>query len=290
MPFADNVDAQIFFVARLPRAAGGRARRRHARRGGRRLSGAAAQPAGHAVHARRVGGRGARRDARDHVRRDAASRRRRRGQPGGCARRRGDRLRARQRPAPRPVDDRAAARRRHAERVLLGADPVRAVPRRLRRDVPRDALADGRPRRRAAIRRFVRPLPLVLVAFAVLRLAGAPAQPAEPRRGRRRVARRGRRARAARRVLQRVARHRRRRLGRRPDRLRRHHRAAPGAAARRRRITGSCCRRRRSSARRSSSAATSLARTVLAPLELPVGIITALIGGPFFLWLLVRKR
>jgi iron complex transport system permease protein len=32
-----------------------------------------------------------------------------------------------------------------------------------------------------------------------------------------------------------------------------------------------------------------LARTVLSPLELPVGIITALIGGPFFLWLLVRK-
>jgi iron complex transport system permease protein len=33
-----------------------------------------------------------------------------------------------------------------------------------------------------------------------------------------------------------------------------------------------------------------LARTVLAPLELPVGIITALIGGPFFLWLLLRSR
>ncbi len=33
-----------------------------------------------------------------------------------------------------------------------------------------------------------------------------------------------------------------------------------------------------------------LARTVVAPLELPVGIITALIGGPFFLWLLMRSR
>ena len=32
-----------------------------------------------------------------------------------------------------------------------------------------------------------------------------------------------------------------------------------------------------------------VSRTVLAPLELPVGIITALIGGPFFLWLLVRR-
>ena len=32
-----------------------------------------------------------------------------------------------------------------------------------------------------------------------------------------------------------------------------------------------------------------IARTVMAPLELPVGVITALIGGPFFLWLLVRR-
>jgi iron complex transport system permease protein len=32
-----------------------------------------------------------------------------------------------------------------------------------------------------------------------------------------------------------------------------------------------------------------LARTVMAPIEIPVGIITALIGGPFFLWLLVRQ-
>jgi iron complex transport system permease protein len=32
-----------------------------------------------------------------------------------------------------------------------------------------------------------------------------------------------------------------------------------------------------------------IARTVLAPVEVPVGIVTAVIGGPFFLWLLVRK-
>lgn len=32
-----------------------------------------------------------------------------------------------------------------------------------------------------------------------------------------------------------------------------------------------------------------LARTIMAPVEIPVGIITALIGGPFFLWLLVRQ-
>jgi iron complex transport system permease protein len=33
-----------------------------------------------------------------------------------------------------------------------------------------------------------------------------------------------------------------------------------------------------------------LARTALAPIELPVGIITAVIGGPFFLWMLMRAR
>jgi iron complex transport system permease protein len=32
------------------------------------------------------------------------------------------------------------------------------------------------------------------------------------------------------------------------------------------------------------------ARTVLAPLEVPVGVVTALLGGPFFLWLLVRNQ
>jgi iron complex transport system permease protein len=32
-----------------------------------------------------------------------------------------------------------------------------------------------------------------------------------------------------------------------------------------------------------------LSRIVMAPLELPVGIITAIIGGPFFLWMLIRK-
>jgi iron complex transport system permease protein len=33
-----------------------------------------------------------------------------------------------------------------------------------------------------------------------------------------------------------------------------------------------------------------LARTVIAPTEIPVGVITAMIGGPFFLWLLKRQR
>ncbi|HEY4091328.1 MAG TPA: iron ABC transporter permease [Luteibacter sp.] len=37
-------------------------------------------------------------------------------------------------------------------------------------------------------------------------------------------------------------------------------------------------------------AADALARTVVAPGELPIGVLTALVGGPFFLWLLLRRR
>ncbi|WP_176083790.1 iron ABC transporter permease [Martelella sp. HB161492] len=33
-----------------------------------------------------------------------------------------------------------------------------------------------------------------------------------------------------------------------------------------------------------------VARTVAAPAELPIGIITAVVGGPFFLWILLRNR
>ena len=33
-----------------------------------------------------------------------------------------------------------------------------------------------------------------------------------------------------------------------------------------------------------------IARTVLAPTELPVGVVTALLGGPFFIWLLRSRR
>lgn len=36
--------------------------------------------------------------------------------------------------------------------------------------------------------------------------------------------------------------------------------------------------------------ADSIARTIIAPAELPIGIITAMIGAPFFLWLLIQKR
>jgi iron complex transport system permease protein len=37
-------------------------------------------------------------------------------------------------------------------------------------------------------------------------------------------------------------------------------------------------------------AADIIARTIAAPAELPIGIVTAAIGGPFFLWLLMRGR
>lgn len=36
--------------------------------------------------------------------------------------------------------------------------------------------------------------------------------------------------------------------------------------------------------------ADTLSRTVAAPTELPIGVLTAMIGGPFFMWLLLRTR
>jgi iron complex transport system permease protein len=36
--------------------------------------------------------------------------------------------------------------------------------------------------------------------------------------------------------------------------------------------------------------ADTVARTVVAPAEIPVGVVTALIGGPFFLYLLVTRK
>jgi iron complex transport system permease protein len=36
--------------------------------------------------------------------------------------------------------------------------------------------------------------------------------------------------------------------------------------------------------------ADAVCRTIVAPAELPIGIITAAVGGPFFLWILLRKR
>ena len=36
--------------------------------------------------------------------------------------------------------------------------------------------------------------------------------------------------------------------------------------------------------------ADAIARTIVAPAELPIGIITALVGAPFFLWILLSRR
>lgn len=36
--------------------------------------------------------------------------------------------------------------------------------------------------------------------------------------------------------------------------------------------------------------ADAVARTIVVPAELPIGIVTACVGGPFFLWILLRKR
>jgi iron complex transport system permease protein len=33
-----------------------------------------------------------------------------------------------------------------------------------------------------------------------------------------------------------------------------------------------------------------VARTILAPAELPIGLVIAAFGGPFFLWLLLQRR
>ena len=38
------------------------------------------------------------------------------------------------------------------------------------------------------------------------------------------------------------------------------------------------------------AACDTVARTIIAPAELPVGIITALVGGPFFIYLLIKKK
>ena len=36
--------------------------------------------------------------------------------------------------------------------------------------------------------------------------------------------------------------------------------------------------------------ADTVSRIIVAPAELPIGIVTAAVGGPFFLWLLLRGR
>ena len=150
IPFAENADAQIFFVARLPRVLAGALVGSSLAASGVVLQALLRNPlatpftlgvsAGAALgamlaltfesavgHRRILGG------AHGQLRRLAWRRR--------------HRVRPRARAASRPLDQRAAARRRHAEFVLLGADSVRAVPVGLHADVSHRPLADGRSRR-----------------------------------------------------------------------------------------------------------------------------------------------
>ena len=220
--------------------AGRRAGRRRAGRGRRGAPGAAAQSAGHAVHARRLGRRArSARCWRSPLGLDL-------GALGvssvplaslaGSMVATGDRLLAGAPSAARAVDEGAAAGRRHAQLVLLGADHVRAVPGRLRAVVPRRALADGRPRRRQLrpdLSRRCRCSSCRLRACSRCcrgrSTCSASATDAAAARGVD-VARA-----AAAGVRQRLAGHRRRRVAGRPDRLHRHRRAASGAADGRRR-------------------------------------------------------
>ncbi|MWP22331.1 iron chelate uptake ABC transporter family permease subunit, partial [Escherichia coli] len=36
--------------------------------------------------------------------------------------------------------------------------------------------------------------------------------------------------------------------------------------------------------------ADTLARTLVQPAEMPVGLLTSLLGGPYFMWLILRNR
>ena len=141
------------------------------RRGGRRLPGAAAQPAGDAVHARRLDRRRARRDARDHVQlvdRARASRPCRSPAFAGSLIAVAHRLRARRRPRHRGLSTTV---------LLLAGVTMNAFFSalilfvqyfaELRRHLPHAALADGRPRRRAATSRSSRRCRSIVAAFAV---------------------------------------------------------------------------------------------------------------------------
>ena len=169
IPFADNVDAQIFFVARLPRTLAGALVGGTLAAAGVVFQGLLRNPlatpftlgvsSGAALGAMlaitfgwTLGSHRAARRTRRQLRR--------------LHRRRRDRLHAGAGAARRPVDQRAAARRRDDERVLLGADPVRAVLRGFRRHLPHPALADGRPRRQR-YQPLVAALPLLVVSFAL---------------------------------------------------------------------------------------------------------------------------
>ena len=291
-PYADNIDAQIFFVARLPRVLAAALVGSALALVGRRVPGAAAEPAGVAGHARRLGGRVARRDDGDHASTldfsllgvSAVPLASFAGSLGALA----------------IVYGLSAARRRGTSAVVLllggvtlhaaavGGDRVRAVPGRLHRDVPQRALADGIARRR------------VLLADRSRRSCRWRSRgPASPRCracsicisvGSESAAARGVDVERTERIALVSA------------------SLATGAAVSLagpvsfvgiivphlvRLIVGADHRLVLPASALFGAAfligCDLVARTVIAPLELPVGIVTAIIGGPVFLWLLFRR-
>ena len=91
-------------------------------------------------------------------------------------------------------------------------------------------------------------------------------------------------------VVVRHDRHRRRGRGQRADRLRRDHRPALRSGSRSGRATGSCCRSRSSLGGGFLVLCDVIARTVVSPAELPIGVVTAFFGAPFFAVVLRSSR
>ena len=79
-------------------------------------------------------------------------------------------------------------------------------------------------------------------------------------------------------------------LGERPDRLRRDHRPAHDPAARLHELPGGRAALAGRRERAFSSSPTSRRDTVLSPAELPIGVVTAFLGAPFFALVLRTSR
>ena len=291
IPFADNADAQIFFVARLPRVLAGALVGSSLAASGvvlqALLRNPLATPFTLGVSA------GAALGAMLALTLDLSS-----GIAGfsavpiasfaGSLGAVGDRVRPRARAASRPLDERAAARRRHTEFVLLRADSLRAVPVRFHADVSHGSLADGRSRRQQlhAARGGG-----TADRTVICRLRGAAAPDELLSISDESAASRG------------VDVHRTQRLAFLSASL------ATGAAVSLggpvgfigivvphlvRLMVGADHRLVLPASAFGGAAflvaCDTISRTALAPLEVPVGVVTAIIGGPFFLWLLIRNR
>ena len=91
-------------------------------------------------------------------------------------------------------------------------------------------------------------------------------------------------------ILAAIARHRRRRVGERPHRLRRHHRPPRRAPAGRLELPPRPAARRHPRRPASCASPTSSPARCAAPAEIPIGVITAVVGAPFFLLVLRTSR